>query len=122
MEVNGHSSLERVIGRLETRIEFLCDQSIKTERLFELGDVRMDRHERKIAGLDHRVATIHNSLLAIHALLSLRRSTAFALLKDFRAVVSLKEMLAGAAVVLLALKGILSPAEIKTLAMGLLGR
>lgn len=121
-EANGHSSLERVIGRLETRIEFLCDQSIRSERLFERGEARMDRHDRQIGDLHHHVRTIHDSLSSIQVLLSRRRSTAVTLLTAFRETVSLKEMIAGGLVVALALKGIVSPGEVKALALSLLGR
>lgn len=121
-EANGHSSLERVIGRLETRIEFLCDQSIRNERMFEQGLVRMDSHEREILDLRHKVAAMGDGLLSILTMLSGRRSTGFALLQAFRDAVSFKEMIAGGLVVALALKGIVSPAEVKALALSLLGR
>ena len=121
-EVGSPSALGRVIGRLETRIEFLCAQSIKTEGMLERGQSRMDYHEREILALHRKVNRIHDGLSSIEASISKRRSRVSALLRELLEVISLKEMIGGLIVVLLALKGIMSPGDVKALVLHALGQ
>ena len=95
--MNGSASLYLMMGEVREKIVGLDDRfgDLQTEvrSALHMGHKRMDHHERQIRMLSQR-----KPLLAVA-----------------REIASLKEWLIGMIIVIMALKGIISPSEIKAL-------
>lgn len=113
--INGMTGLILLLGRIDERTEQTADDVKDIKQQLVQGDKRMDRHDRRSDDLQMAIA----ALKAAPA--TPPQSRLMLTLSAMTGVAPLKEWLFGALVILMALKGLVSPAEIKALVFAFWG-
>lgn len=112
LSLAGNAGLVLLLGKIDERTERTEDVVKKIEDRLIQGDKRMDRSDQKIDALASDVAALKASGLQPAAKSPGRISLATAAMTG---IAPLKEWMLGALVILLGLKGVISPADVKAL-------
>lgn len=112
-EANGHSSLDLMVGRLDAKVDFLCDHAIKVDEMFERGETRMDGHEKQIVDLGRHLSALQTKA-------DKPESPVVSLLKEIHEVMGMKQLALVFLLIIMAIKSFWYPEEVKALVLALI--
>jgi len=119
-EANGHSSLDLMVGRLDAKVDFLCDHAIKVDEMFERGETRMDGHEKQMEAHGRLIVDLGKHLSTLQAKANKPENPIVSLLKEIHEVMGMKQMALVFLLIIMAIKSFWYPEEVKALVLALI--
>lgn len=119
-EANGHPDLDLMVGRLDAKVDFLCDHAIRVDQLFERGEQRMDGHEKQVEKHGRMIVELGRHLSTLQAKADKPENPIISLLKEIHEVMGMKQMALVFLVIIMSIKSFWYPEEVKALILALL--